>query len=269
MKSLSDILTALRPFGLVSMVAFSALPVDAQAGGRVLTVDDVLQIKVVGQSDLDSSVRVETDGTINFPYAGRLKVVGRTQDQLAKILDEKLKAADVVKDPHVLVEIATFGAQATVQGAVGAPGAVTLDRSTTLTQVISRAGGLKDTAGEIVIKRPTKRGMAVYKYSARDMATGKLDATRVRIYNNDEVFVDALPFYYLYGFVNKSGQFPLFHDLTVQQALAAGGGVGPLGSDWRIRIKRTFPDGAISEIPASLDDIVQPNDTIIVNERIF
>ena len=48
-----------------------------------------------------------------------------------------------------------------------------------------------------------------------------------------------------------------------------GGGVAPLGSEWRIEIKRRLPDGTVADKPASMDDIVQPGDMIIVNERIF
>jgi polysaccharide export outer membrane protein len=61
----------------------------------------------------------------------------------------------------------------------------------------------------------------------------------------------------------------LSRSLSVQQAIAAGGGVGPLGSDWRIEIRRRLPNGTVADQPASLDDEVQPNDTIVVNERLF
>ena len=266
--------SALKPttaagVALVLAAALWGSPAPALAGGRLLSVDDVLQIKVVGQPDLDTTARVETDGTLNFPYAGRIHAAGRSQDDIARIIADKLKQADVVKEPHVLVEFSNFGATATVQGAVGGPGAVVLDRSTTLTQAISHAGGLKETAGDIILRRPGKHGMIVYTYASRDLATGKVDGDRIHIYNNDEIFVDTAPFYYLYGFVNKAGQFLLTRDLTVQQAIAAGGGIGQLGTDWRINIKRRQPDGSLTEIPASLDDLVQPNDTIVVNERIF
>ena len=241
----------------------------AMAAGRLLNVDDVLQIKVVSQPDLDTTSRVETDGTINFPYAGRIHAAGRSQDSLAAIIEQKLKAADVVKDPHVLIELSNFGAQATVQGAVGAPGAFPLDRSTTLSQMLSRAGGVRENAGDIILRRPSKKGTIVLKYPSRDVVTGVIDANRIHVFNNDEIFVDSAPFYYLYGFVNKAGQYPLNRSLTVQQALAAAGGIAPLGSDWRINVKRMKNDGAFVEIPVSLDDYVQPNDTIVVNERIF
>jgi len=266
-KPLSSAKSVVAPWLAALIVAGSA--VAALAAGRVLHVDDVLQIKVVSQPDLDTSARIETDGTINFPYAGRIRAAGRTQDDVAAAIAQKLKQGEVVKDPRVLVEITTFGSQATVQGSVNQPGALPLDRETTLTQVLSRAGGLKEGAGDVIVRRKGKHGQQVLRYPSRALVTGKLDGSRIAIYNNDEIYVDEAPFFYLYGFVNRTGQYPLLRTMTVQQALATGGGVGPLGSDWRIRIKRRQEDGTMMEIPASLDDLVQPNDTIVVNERIF
>ncbi len=69
--------------------------------------------------------------------------------------------------------------------------------------------------------------------------------------------------------MGHTGEFPLIRPLTVQQALAIAGGVAPLGSEGRTFIKRKQADGQTMEVPASLDDQVQPNDTIVVNERIF
>ena len=135
--------------------------------------------------------------------------------------------------------------------------------------MISRAGGVKSIAGDVILRRKDKHGQRVFRYPAHDLVSGKLDGSRISVYNNDEIYVDDAPLYYLYGFVNKAGEYPLIRTITVQQALATGGGIAPLGSDWRLRIKRRQDDGTTMEIPASLDDIVQPNDTIIVNERIF
>jgi protein involved in polysaccharide export with SLBB domain len=44
----------------------------ARAGGRILTNQDVLSIKVVNQPDMDTATRVEPDGTVSFPYVGRI-----------------------------------------------------------------------------------------------------------------------------------------------------------------------------------------------------
>ncbi len=87
--------------------------------------------------------------------------------------------------------------------------------------------------------------------------------------NNDEIYVELVPFYYVYGYVGHTGEFPLTRPLTVQQAIAIAGGLSQLGTDWRVKIKRQTSNGQTMEVPASLDDEVKPSDTIIVNERLF
>ena len=237
------------------------------AGGRVLTPQDVVSIKVVNQPDMDTTARVETDGTISFPYVGRIRAAGLTEDQVARAIEKQLASRQIVTEPHVLVEISTFGTQASVQGQVGVPGVYTLDRPTNLTQLISRAGGLRDSAigGTITVRR----GATIRKFNSKEVQAGRGLGAEFRIANNDEVFVDLAPFYYLYGYVNKAGEYPLLRPLTVQQAISVGGGVAVLGSEWRIRIKRKSGNGQTYEVPASLDDQVEAGDTIIVSERIF
>src|SRR5438552_1314054 len=119
--------------GALALVAVGALPALA-AGGRVLTTSDIVTIKVVNQPDMDTTTRVELDGTINFPYVGRIKAAGLTEDSLAQSIEKQLASRQIVSEPHVLVEITGFGAQVSVQGQVGAPGIYGFDRPTNLTQ---------------------------------------------------------------------------------------------------------------------------------------
>jgi polysaccharide export outer membrane protein len=190
-----------------------------------------------------------------------------SEDQLAHAIERQLAARQIVTEPHVLVEISGFGTQASVQGQVGVPGVYTLDRPTNLTQLLSRAGGLRDSAlgGTVSVRR----GATVRKFESKDVQAGRGPGADFRIANNDEVFVDLAPFYYLYGYVGHTGEFPLLRPLTVQQAISIGGGLQILGSEWRIRIKRMSGNGQTYEVPASLDDQVEAGDTIIVSERIF
>jgi polysaccharide biosynthesis/export protein len=238
-------------------------------GGRILTSQDVISIKVVNQPDMDTATRVETDGTITFPYVGRIRAAGLSEDQLAHAIERRLASRQIVTDPHVLVELTSFGTQTSVQGQVGAPGVYTLDRPTNLTQLLSRAGGLRDVGigGTITVRRA--HGAIIKTFDSKDVQAGRGPGATFLIANNDEIFVDLAPFYYLYGYVGKTGEFPLTRPLTVQEAIAIGGGLSTLGSDWRIRIKRKAANGQTIEVPASLDDQVQGGDIIVVNERIF
>jgi protein involved in polysaccharide export with SLBB domain len=71
----------------------------AQAGGRVLTTSDIVRIRVLGQPDLDTTTRVEPDGTINFPYVGRIKAAGRTEEQLGRAIESRLVELQILANP--------------------------------------------------------------------------------------------------------------------------------------------------------------------------
>ena len=154
---------------------------------------------------MDTTTRVETDGTISFPYVGRIRAAGLSEDQLAHAIERQLASRQIVTDPHVLVDITSFGTQASVQGQVGVPGVYTLDRPTNLTQLLSRAGGLRDAAlgGTVSVRRA---GGAIQKFDSKDVQAGRGPGANLRIANNDEVFVDLAPFYYIYGYVGHSGR---------------------------------------------------------------
>ena len=131
---------------------------------------------------------------------------------------------------------------------------------------ISRVGGTRDSAGNVVTIR---RGAKVLRYDLKDLLAGKIDGNGIVLQNNDEVYVELAPVYFLYGYVARAGQYPMARRLTVQQALAAGGGISELGSESRIKIRRRDASGHIVESDVTLDDDVRPDDTVVVNERFF
>ena len=73
----------------ISLVA-PTVALAAQGGGRLLTASDVVAIRIPDHPDLDWTARIEPDGTINFPYVGRIKAAGLTEDDLARTLERRL-----------------------------------------------------------------------------------------------------------------------------------------------------------------------------------
>jgi polysaccharide export outer membrane protein len=67
------------------------------AAGRRVAPSDVIQIRVLNQPDLDTQVRVAPDGTISFPYVGRFRAAGLTEDEVAARIREALARADIIK----------------------------------------------------------------------------------------------------------------------------------------------------------------------------
>ena len=71
----------------------------ARSGGRVLTASDVVAIRIVDHPELDTTTRVEPDGTINFPYVGRLQAAGRTEDDLGHAIRKRLVELKIIARP--------------------------------------------------------------------------------------------------------------------------------------------------------------------------
>jgi protein involved in polysaccharide export with SLBB domain len=82
----------------ISLVA-PTVALAAQGGGRLLTTSDVVAIRIPDHPDLDWTARIEPDGTINFPYVGRIKAAGLTEDDLARTLERRLVELKVIAGP--------------------------------------------------------------------------------------------------------------------------------------------------------------------------
>jgi polysaccharide export outer membrane protein len=70
-----------------------------QGAGRVLTTSDVVAIRIPDHPDLDWTARIEPDGTINFPYVGRIKAAGFSEDELARTVERRLIELKIIAGP--------------------------------------------------------------------------------------------------------------------------------------------------------------------------
>jgi protein involved in polysaccharide export with SLBB domain len=91
-------LARLRAIGVGAFLLAAAGIAPAQTRGRVLTTSDVVTIRVLNQPDLDTTTRVEPDGTIQFPYVGRMKAAGLTEGQLERAIERRLIELKILAD---------------------------------------------------------------------------------------------------------------------------------------------------------------------------
>jgi protein involved in polysaccharide export with SLBB domain len=83
----------------LSVLLLEPTGASAGSGGRVLTTSDVVSIRLIEHPELDTTTRVEPDGTINFPYVGRIQAAGRTEDDLARTVERRLVELKIIAGP--------------------------------------------------------------------------------------------------------------------------------------------------------------------------
>lgn len=112
-------------------------------------VDDVLQVSVWQNADLNVTVPVRPDGNISVPLAGDIKAGGRTPEEVAATIKEKL--ATFVREPNVTVILTElrsheYLARVRVTGAVRAPVSVPYRQGMTVLDAVLEAGGTNEFA---------------------------------------------------------------------------------------------------------------------------
>lgn len=117
---------------------------------------DELEIYVFDVPDLNTTVRVRDSGYISLPLIGAIEAKGRTETELVLDLVDRLKT--YVRNPQVSVFITNYASQkVSVMGAVTKPGSYSIKKGqNSLSEFLSRAGGLNDKAGNFINFLPSE-----------------------------------------------------------------------------------------------------------------
>ncbi|MGR2738765.1 polysaccharide export protein [Billgrantia sp. Q4P2] len=170
--------------------------------------------------------RVRPDGTMFYPYVGRVQVAGMTLEELRSVISRRL--SQVITEPQVEVGIAAFRSQKVyVSGAVERPGAQPLTIvPLTLLDAISEAGGARPNADwhNVMLTRDGREeSISLYAMLRQgDLTQNRLlrdgDLVHVPTSENQNVVV--------LGQVLKPGAIALGNErLSLTDALARAGGV--------------------------------------------
>ncbi len=109
-----------------------------------LGAGDTIRIDVYNEQDLSMEYLVSSSGQIEYPYLGKLKVLGKTAEQLQQTIARGLKD-DYLIDPKVSVNIVQYR-MIYVNGEVAKPGGYTFQPGLTVEKAIALAGGFTERA---------------------------------------------------------------------------------------------------------------------------
>jgi len=264
----------------------------SSASSYVLGPNDQLSFTVTNLAEefTDKTFRIDLNGNLNVPLAGRIHAAGLTIEELEGQVGQRL--VRYVKDPEVVAAVTEFNSQpVSVLGAVNNAGIKQVTGRKTLFEVLSLAGGLNQYAGNtIMITRNLDKGPIPLPGAMTD-ATGQfsvgsvsvktiLNATdpvqNVVILPGDIISVSKADVIYAVGQVTKPGGFPLNQDqnLSALQVLSLAGGLTRTAALGKAQIVRTVAGSSDpTEIAVNLKQIMagkapdvplQPNDILFV-----
>jgi len=249
----------------------------------VIGPKDLLEIKVFELPEFDHTVRVSESGTITLPLIGNVQVGGLTKDKAEEKLSELLQK--YVKKAQVSIFIKEYqSSRVAVIGAVEKPGMYELVGRQTLLQMISQAGGFKDSAAnEIYVLREGQDGTtASINIDLEELLINGNQNLNIPIQPNDviNVPIDKLINIYVFGEVKQPGalQVKMSKKITLLQAIAQAGGLTENATKRGVTIKRKDKSGKEINITVNLNDIIkgkkkdiplQEGDVVIVKQSIF
>jgi polysaccharide export outer membrane protein len=212
----------------------------------------LVDIHVLEETDLDGSYRLDGHGQIYVPLAGTINLQSLTLPEAEKAVRAKLETEEILKSPHVMVNIDEYSAQnVVVMGEVSAPGRYPVLGQRKLMDVLAMAGGQTVLAGdEIIIHRAGQPAQVTeivhYGRGSNDPA-----ALTVEINPGDSVLVKRAGVVYVLGAVGRPGGYLMQEagQLNVAQVLSLAMGTLPEAKIGDIRVVRKLPDGSMTEIP--------------------
>jgi polysaccharide biosynthesis/export protein len=164
---------------------------NGRSSGYVIGPDDVLSIVFWRDKDMSADVVVRPDGRISLPLVNDIQAGGLTPSQLRDAVSSE--ARRYVEDPNVTVVVKQINSRKLfITGQVEKPGPYTMTGPTTVLQLISMAGGLREFAEgkRILIMHTDKNGKQfAHGFNYREVIAGKNLAQNIELQPGDTVVV--------------------------------------------------------------------------------
>ena len=233
-----------------------------------LGAGDLLKINVYGYPDMSADVRVDESGSISYAYVGQLAVGGRSARDVESLVAQKLTTGGFIRSPQVSVLVADYRSQkVAVMGQVSRPGQYPLRKSSSVIDLLAEAAGVVNAtaADEATLLHADGKKLAIDLFALFDG-----DPTQNSpVSAGDTIYVPRASQFYIYGEVQRPGTYRLERKMTVSQAISAGGGLTPRGTDRRATVKRRDEKGKEARITVKGSDLLQPDDVLVVKESLF
>jgi polysaccharide export outer membrane protein len=170
-----------------------------------------------------------------------------------------------------------------IEGEVGRQGEYPLEKDMTVIKLISIAGGLTSDGiyGRVKVRRDEHDGSGV-KEIYIDLQGGQEDGAtgNMLLQPDDVLIVERNDQFYIYGEVNRPGQYVLQKNMTVFNAISIAGGFTKWGAPNRVEVLRLGENKEeLIKIKVNINDVLKGNaaadmplkagDTLVVSAGVF
>ena len=171
------------------------------------------------------------DGLINFPFIGKLKVAGRTTDEIEALIVQRLRGKS--QNPQVLVSIsAGLTNSVIIGGDVRSPGRIVLPTNReTVSDVVALAGGSTGDIKDLLVRIQRDGDYGEFRLSDI-LATPEQD---VRVFPSDRILLVRAPqTFSALGAAGRADQFEFpAPSVSLAEAVAMAGGANAAAGDPR------------------------------------
>lgn len=254
--------------GRAQYISPTDLPVPAD---YIVGIGDTVEIRYFGKENKVMRLEIQRDGSITVPEMGAVSVSGLTLEKMSQLLLERIAKQKIGVDATVsmgpLRSIQVF-----LMGDVNAPGAITTDALTTVSNALLIGGGIKPS-GSMRRVEVRRHGQVVSRIDLYDSLLKGSDRGELRLQSGDTVFVPGVGKRVgINGEVMRPAVYEVFHEKTVDDLINLAGGLRPtaypqnakvnrIGKDWQrtsshialtslAQRQIPFLDGDVFEIPA-------------------
>ena len=250
--------------------------------------EDVLQVQVWDHDDLTRTVKVSREGEFSYPLIGRVRADGVTVSELEKDIRTKLSGRFII-NPQVTVSVTIYESKRVyILGEIGAPqskghgpGVYPLTGETTLLEILSKAGGPTQDAGDdVIVVRPrngVRKGSPVPLEEAGEGEVITLNLRKLLegdgsqnmlLKHGDTIYLPKAEFFFVVGEVKKEGRYKLEKGTNVLKGITTAGGFTNKAAKSKVMVLREG-EGKKVKIPVKMTDLIRAQDVVMVPESFF
>lgn len=139
-----------------------------------------------------------------------------------------------------------------------------------ISDFIAYAGGPTELAGDVLFYTTSASGTPVTEQvSIDDLLKSPTSSNNKQVYPGDVLYVPKAPQVYVYGEVQRPGNYKIERNMSVMQAIVKAGGLTIRGTQRSVKLHRRDGSGTVVKQHPELSDTLQDEDVLYIEESLL